>query len=288
MTWLPVIQRCQHAVKILNERKFTGPLVVEKTNSYEYSKDMTVSPLLRKPIVQLPFTTPGVKISRDLDFARCCEVLLHRVGIEKRLVSQIKHENDIVNVPPKEVTQKDTPPLILYTKQYSETPPIKIITKTLSTQTDKELSSCKECLRRKGILYANSASQAGSPVVTFSVSTQVNEADFYSMIPRTQSLASLTPAQLLGKQSMITNSSNYDLSRVNRNMGPQDNMPRARQVPSPPLPPVFHFSPPSESSYPPPLFSQTSLSSILQARSSIPPNIPFNKDDRWGGFNKRY
>lgn len=283
---IKVIQRCQDAIKILSERRFTGPLVVHKTDLYQSSKDMTMSPLLRKPIIQFPFTTPGLKKSSELDFAKCCETLLHRIGIEKNLSSFKEPEKPKVLIPPKEVPKlpkvskvEKAPPVYVPQSTYSDISiPVKAITKTLSTQTDKELSSCKECLRRKGILYANCGVQAGSPALTFSVSTQVTEADFYSMIPRTQSLASLTPAQLLGKQSMLTNQS-------------------VRKVPSPPPPPVFHYVPAPSSHVemgqplPQALYSQTFIPSLMQIRPNFGENQnkPNFADSRRGGYsNKRF
>ncbi|XP_066145412.1 muscle M-line assembly protein unc-89-like [Euwallacea fornicatus] len=232
-----VIQRCQDAVKILNERRFSGPLVVQKSSSYACSTDMTMSPLLRKPLVQLPFTTPGIKTSGDVDFKKCCEFLLYRIGIEKRLVKC----EDTAQIPLRETPKKDVNSLPKSHGKLFLDPSvaIKSSSKSFSTQTDKELSRCQECLKRKNVLYSNCAVQAGEVLLKFSVSTQVTEADFYSMIPKTQSLASLTPAQLLGKQSMIpdafrVNSSTIDQLRASVN---RLNNAQGRYVPSPPLPP---------------------------------------------------
>lgn len=289
---IKVIQRCHEGVKILNEKRFSGPLVVHKMELHQTSKDMTMSPLLRKPIIQLPYTTPGLKKTNEVNFTKSCEMLLQRLGIEKTFTSHKETEKSKIT-PPKEAPQKEiAPPVFSNKPNYFEAPtPIKAITKASSTQTDKELSSCKECLRRKGVLYAHCGIQAGSPTLTFSVSTQVNEADFYAMIPKTQSLATLTPAQLLGKQSMIT-----DHSRGSRTVSTQENMSRANfQVPSPPPPPLLHFFPPREPLFPQPpqpLFNQPpmppSIPSLLQVRPNFSDNQPNFSDNRRGYSNKRF
>ncbi|XP_050300067.1 uncharacterized protein LOC126738675 [Anthonomus grandis grandis] len=286
-----VIQRCQDAIKLLNQKRFTGPLIVQRTDTHECSKDKTISPMLRKPIIRLPFTTPGMTNSSEINFTKCCEMLLRRVGIDKNS-SELKKPDKLPETSSKQIVKTEAPPTAIASSPSEPKSPIKTLSKSISIQTDKELSICKDCLKRKGILYSNCGVQSGNPMLTFSVSTQVTEADFYSMIPKTQSLASLTPAQLLGKQSIsdfTKMSSGSFESRHGRNMTAQEVLTRARQtVPSPPAPPFMHTTPASlqTESYPQSLLNTASLASLMALRAPGAGNSFMG--DRKGGFPKRY
>ncbi|XP_060532420.1 uncharacterized protein LOC132705672 [Cylas formicarius] len=200
---IKVIQRCQDVIRMLSSnRKFVGPLVIRKTDGVPSLTNKNISPLLRKPIIQLPFTTPGLKKSNENEFTKFCTMLLHRVGIEK--MPELKEESKMKPKVPIETKQvkhvpKVQPAPSIVPQLYSQTMS-KVERNASGSQTDPELSACKECLRRKDINFESTGVQCGAPMLTFSVSTQVNESEFYSTIPKTQSLASLTPAQLLGRQ----------------------------------------------------------------------------------------
>lgn len=271
MTWLLVIQRCQDAIKLLTERRSAGPLIVHKINAYQPPKDKTTSPLLRAPPIRLPFTTPGVRSETDTNFKRCCEILLYKVGIEKNLSTGEAPKRSLV-VPPKDVVAAFSNP------SSSELFPAAQLaqSRTFGTQTDKDLIRCNECLRRKGILYAQVGVQTGKEMsVNFSVSTQVTEADFYSMIPKTQSLASLTPAQLLGKSMVPDQKVNMDQLRASINRINS----QTKYVPSTPPPPQMNFQNPPmpEPSYPSPLFGQQLFAPNVPARPQY--------NQRRGGYN---
>lgn len=245
--WLAVIQRCQHAIKVLNEQKFSGPLVVYKTASQGNLQDVTVSPLLKKPIGQLPFTTPGMEVF-PMDFKECCTLLLTNVGVTRRAsVSE-------------QVALKE-PPRTPSVPSASFFNPPSLAINSLGTQTDRDFSSCRECLRRLSTLLVSNGVQTGGAELTFSVSTQVSESDFYSMIPKTQSLASLTPAQLLGKQLVKDQTRSSRLSRL----------------PSPPPAPFIRSQ---NSPYGSSLFNQAKRSQIIDNE--------FNGDCGRSGFHKRF
>lgn len=269
MTWLPVIQRCQDAIKLLTERRSSGPLIVHKMNPYQPPKDKTTSPLLRAPPIRLPFTTPGASSETDTNFKRCCEILLYKVGIEKTLSTDVDRKKSLA-VPPKDVVATFSNPSTQI--------------RTFGTQTEKELIRCNECLRRKGILYAQVGVQTGEEMnLNFSVSTQVTEADFYSMIPKNQSLANLTPAQLLGK-SMVADqkvSVNMDQLRASINrINSQSN----KYHPSPPPPPQMNFQNPPMQEYnnSAPLFGQQLFA------PNVPPARPHYNPRRGGYNNQRF
>lgn len=256
MTWLLVIQRCQDAIKLLTERRSAGPLIVHKMNAHRPPQDKTTSPLLRSPPVRLSFTTPGAPNETDTNFKRCCEILLYKVGIEKDL----SINEDPLEVPPKAIE------------------PVR--SRTFGTQTDKEMIRCNECLRRKGILYAQAGVQTGKEMgANFSVSTQVTEGDFYSMIPKTQSLASLTPAQLLGKSAVPEQKVSVNMDQLRASINRINS--QTKYVPTPPPAPqvTFQNPPMPEPSYPSTLFAQQLFAPNVPARPQ------YNQRRGGGGYN---
>ncbi|KAH1026994.1 uncharacterized protein LOC109540838 [Dendroctonus ponderosae] len=255
---IKVIQRCQNAIKILNEQKFSGPLVVYKTASQENLQEVTVSPLLKKPVGQLPFTTPGMEVFPK-DFKECCVMLLTKVGVTSG-------PSGGEQVPLREPSRTRSMASKLPPSWFCNPPSPAI--NSMSTQTDREFSSCRECLRRRSTPLTNSAVQTENPVLTFSVSTQVSESDFYAMIPKTQSLASLTPAQLLGKQLVVDQARSSRLSRL----------------PSPPPAPFIRSQ---NNPYGSSLFNQAKLSQITQSKSASEQNL-FNGDRGRSRFHKRF
>lgn len=265
--WLLVIQRCQDAIKLLTERRSAGPLIVHKMTAHQPPKDKTTSPLLRSPPIRLPFTTPGAPNETDTNFKRCCEILLYKVGIEKNLSTNEVSPKSL-DVPPKDVVAAFSNP------SSSELFPTR--SRTFGTQTDKELIRCNECLRRKGILYAQAGAQTEMSV-NYSVSTQVTEADFYSMIPKTQSLASLTPAQLLGKSVVPDQKVSVNMDQLRASINRINS--QTKYVPSPPPPPQMTFQNPPmpEPSYPSPLFGQQLFAPNVPARPQY--------NQRRGGYN---
>ncbi|XP_030763714.1 serine/arginine repetitive matrix protein 1-like [Sitophilus oryzae] len=281
------IQRCQEAVKILSEKRFSGPLLITKTDTYKPPiDDQRVSPLLRRPVVLFPFTTAGPKRKPEFEVKHRCKSLLERLGAKNTTSNLIVVQSDrkapaapkITEVPKKEFVQFKHK-LESYNKPAP--PKIPVITKSFSTQTDRELSICRECFHRKGILYANCGVQTGNPVITFSVGTQVYESDFYSMIPKTQSLASLTPAQLLGKQLMTgDNARNKNLDVFGLHQGNRPSLHESRSFlpfTNPTAPAQSFQNNSGDSRYPPPP-PPPLLSSFFMSNMNQNTQTPFNSD----------
>ncbi|KAF7269466.1 hypothetical protein GWI33_017517 [Rhynchophorus ferrugineus] len=241
-----VMRRCQAAIRMLSERP-AAELSVHKSEEYRRLADEKTSPLVRRLGVRFPFTTPTEKNEQDARFAVLCRNLLRRVDAE------VEAE-----------TAAGTPavPVSDYDDAFLDRP--RMSTCEAGAQTDLSLMTCGECKRRGKILLADSTTQTSYPG-HFSVGTNVTEADFYATIPKTQSLASLTPAQLLGKLAVL---GEIGASRVPEREGIGRN--RMHDAPSRyENPRRFSPQPPSAASARPP------------GQSRISPNAPMYDTQEW-------
>ncbi|KAJ8956188.1 hypothetical protein NQ318_020740 [Aromia moschata] len=203
------------AIKFLegNEKKYTGKFVVQPTDNYKVSELKNKSPLVRMPPVTFAFTQPQIKKEQKASFTGFINDLLQKVGLMREAVVDVDKEppqNACIPATAKKLTPPP-PPLITANKNtYKELQPSKprfgsnvarLGANQLSKMVQTDVFRCESCEQRKRILHVASGVQCGGVSASFSVSTQVTEADFYAKIPITQSLASLTPAQLLAKSA---------------------------------------------------------------------------------------
>ncbi|XP_018570405.1 uncharacterized protein LOC108910321 [Anoplophora glabripennis] len=209
---IKVITRCHEAIKILEsrEKKYSGKLVVHKTNKYKVNTGKYLSPLKGSPPVQFPFTDPTISIEDQKNvFTNFVNDLLRKLGMLNDTVVDVDDEE----TPNVKATKEEAPsrfsppppPLITpikkpVSKDIKNVRYNKIVeTNRLCKMVQTDVFKCENCEKRKKILYRSTAMQTSNSSVTFSVSTQVTEEDFQPRIPKTQSLAALTPAQLLAK-----------------------------------------------------------------------------------------
>lgn len=207
--WIPVITRCHDAIKILEngERKYSGRLVVHKTNKYKVNTGKYLSPLKSLPPVQFAFTNPIISEEEQKNtFTNFVNDLLQKLGLLKDTVVNVDDEEP--DAPTRNVISNFSPPpppLITPIKNpvLRDVKPVRynnfVETNRLSKMVQTDIFKCENCEKRKKILYRHASMQTTNPPVTFSVSTQVTEEEFQPRIPKTQSLAALTPAQLLAK-----------------------------------------------------------------------------------------
>lgn len=118
----------------------------------------------------IPFTDPHSISTDQLSFSAYVDRMLQAVGV--------KDEATDVSV-----TRQDVPPPPKITKTNIMVPPSK---------------DCEACKERKRKIFKSSTTQCDF-VSTFSVSTQVTDEDFRPKM-KPQSLASMTPAQLLSAE----------------------------------------------------------------------------------------
>nr|CAI5818193.1 unnamed protein product [Callosobruchus analis] len=172
-------KKLKEAIKYLSrsENKFSGRLCIQKTQVVP-SADKNSSPLKRMTQVKIPFTEPPTKAQNTSAFSGCIDRLLKHLGIQSETI-EIDDKEDRASSPPP--------------------PPPPSITKPAPVEQSAR-SSCPDCERRKKKVFKNSGTQYSDDRMTYSVSTQVSEDDLNpNRIPKNQSIASLTPAQLLGK-----------------------------------------------------------------------------------------
>ncbi|VEN40412.1 unnamed protein product [Callosobruchus maculatus] len=174
-----VITRCQEAIKYLSraENKFSGRLYIQKTQAVP-NPDKNSSPLKRMTQVKIPFTELPTKAESTNTFSGCIDRLLKHLGLQSEAI-EIDDKEDRASSPPP--------------------PPPPSITKAAPVQQSAR-SNCPDCEKRRRKTFKNSGTQYSDDHMSYSVSTQVSEDDLNpNRIPKNQSIASLTPAQLLGK-----------------------------------------------------------------------------------------
>ncbi|CAH1957127.1 unnamed protein product [Acanthoscelides obtectus] len=185
---IKVITRCQEAIKFLNkaEKKFSGRLYVHKTQPPSLAK--TISPLKRIAQVKIPFTELPSKAENVSAFSGRIERLIQHLGLQ----------SEVIEIEDKEDKKTSLP----------APPPPSISASTV--QSRPGVVGCPDCAQRKKILYRSTGTQYSDDHMSYSISTQVSEDDLRTnRIPKNQSLASLTPAQLLAK-SQFGGSSKMD------------------------------------------------------------------------------
>ncbi|KAJ8934243.1 hypothetical protein NQ314_013489 [Rhamnusium bicolor] len=307
---IKVIQRCHEAIKILGsaEKKYTGKLVVHRTDNYKMSTDTNMSPLLRKPMVRFPFTQIQPRVEQIVSFTTFINNLLQKLGLMKETVVDVEKDvpPNVGIAPTPRALSPPPPPLITHNRIMIPTEIRgsnrfnKLGNNQLSKMIQTDVSKCESCEKRKKIIYKSSAAQCGGDSTTFSVSTQVTEDDFYPKSQKTQSLASLTPAQLLAKSragaNRMIDKDSFDIapsqsSYANRLnfLHPADNsynLPRYRS-PSPPP----HFNPYSREEVLPSMYNPNTLRSpfIGGGGRGNPSNLPRTLDamNRFG-YNNYY
>ncbi|KAG5881267.1 hypothetical protein JTB14_003738 [Gonioctena quinquepunctata] len=202
---IKVISRCQDAIKILgnSEKKFTGPLVVRKSEKPKTLQEKFKSPLMKFLQLRIPFTDIPKKDQQRSAFTNYINYLLQTIGLMNEIVVEIDDQDAPSSTDAAKGQEEATPPPPpQISHNHVEVPTRRPNLKNsnqLSKFVQTDLLKCHECDKRKNILYRSSGVQCGGEQVTYSVSTQVKEDDFYVKIPKNQSLASLTPAQLLAK-----------------------------------------------------------------------------------------
>lgn len=146
-------------------------------------------------------------------FTKFINELLQKLGLLKDAVVSVDDDEPsdalTANLEVTSVFSPPPPPLIKPIKKSIKNPITNEITDVrynnfiennrLSKMVQTEVFKCDNCEKRKKILFRSTAMQATDLPITFSVSTQVTEEDFQPRFPKTQSLAALTPAQLLAK-----------------------------------------------------------------------------------------
>lgn len=203
----PVISRCQEALKFLsNEKQFSGRLCVYAERAVPESRKWSV---LRPPPT-LPYTTS--KMVNENSFTHVLNRLFRFVGVDKSLPLD---ENDLelakdggedlVAPPAPTITPQKQPHPRQQQQQVKKLPnvqPLKTVsmlgTKFLMKMVQTDPVKCEACQLRNSIKHETVGVQCGESS-SVSVGTQVCEEDISPK--KKQSLAALTPAQLLGKSA---------------------------------------------------------------------------------------
>lgn len=209
-----MLSRCHDAIKILEtgEKKFQGRLHIRKTVRPLVTEDKNRSPLLKMSEVKIPFTEIPNKEKNKSAFSNYLNNLLQDIGLLNEVVDVDNDAEPIISSFVPKGTSPPPPPHISRQKQgqrfpeqsgriYSEYHLSKMV------QTDA-VPKCTDCEKRKKLIYKTTGCQTGE-LMTYSVSTQVTEDEFVSKIPKNQSLASLTPAQLLAQNASSASSKRY-------------------------------------------------------------------------------
>lgn len=213
-----MISRCQEALKFLsNEKQFSGRLCVYTERTVPDSVKWS----LLKPPPNLSYTTP--KTLNENTFTHILNRLFRFVGLPKRIPLE-ENELDIVKAgddmdldleppppptisPQKQKQQQQQPQQKQQQQQkQKQLPKVKQQTKNTSILGSKFLMKmvqtdpvkCEQCQLRDSKKYETIGVQCGESSQS-TVSTQVCEEDI--MPKKKQSLAALTPAQLLGKSN---------------------------------------------------------------------------------------
>ncbi|EFA02081.2 uncharacterized protein mkg-p [Tribolium castaneum] len=183
---IKVISRCQDAIKVMSdERKFTGRLLVKSSPMEQINKNDVKyqSPLRRIPVVRFQFTTPSKTIEGMDGFSVAVDKILKSVGIVKESIS-----NEVI-----ETGQKSQ------NSSFADEDTAALTLKATMLGAKKEVS-CDECKKRKQKTFVEVGSQCADNKETCAVGIQVNEEELTpTKVVKNESIAFLTPAQLLGK-----------------------------------------------------------------------------------------
>lgn len=173
----------------------------KSNNVTKNAVDKNRSPLVKLSQVKIPFTEVPTKIQQKTEFTAYMNNLLSSIGLMDETVIDLDGDQSSVNnllraaspPPPPQISNRGPREATFEPTQRKLVPHL-----TIAVQT--ESFKCNDCEARKKVVYKNVGTSCGDDNMTYSVSTQVTEDDFYSSsnrIPKNQSLASLTPAQLL-------------------------------------------------------------------------------------------
>ncbi|XP_050504088.1 serine/arginine repetitive matrix protein 2-like [Diabrotica virgifera virgifera] len=203
---IKVIRRCQDAIEYLeqSEKKFSGPLLIQRKAKSSSNPQQFQSPLVKSYQLKVPFTEIPTPAQQKIAFSEYIQKLMDQVGLTEEVIVIDDHSfsDDETST-----QNKSSPPPAPMVSPH-KTHPVEItksnnyVKNRLQKLVQTEPSTCKSCDERKKRLVKSVGVQTvSSASFSFSISTQVREEDFYDAIPRNQSLASLTPAQLLGRSS---------------------------------------------------------------------------------------
>ncbi|XP_044255615.1 uncharacterized protein LOC123005749 [Tribolium madens] len=185
---IKVISRCQDAIKLMSDdRKFTGRLLVKSSSLEQKNKNDVKyqSPLRRIPVVRFQFTTPS-KTTEEIDsFTIAIDKILKSVGIMKESINLV---DETIAVPKS-----------LNSSFADEETTAALTLKATMLGAKKEVA-CEECKKRKQKTFVEVGSQCADNKETCTVGIQVIEEELTpTKLVKNESIAFLTPAQLLGK-----------------------------------------------------------------------------------------
>lgn len=181
-----------------DERKFSGRLQVKPSIESKVNKSDVKfqSPLRRIPVVRFQFTTPP-KIADEID---CFGVALDRILKKIGIISETVNLDDSFDDGGVSNSVKE---------------PIKSqlsgLKRTMNVETTM---SCEECKKRKLKVFTDVGSQCVEANEMVSIATQVNEDELMAFkVTKNESLALLTPAQLLNKEKEKESAANENLEK---------------------------------------------------------------------------
>lgn len=201
--WIAVLSRCHDAIKILeaDEKKFEGPLQLRKSSRVQSTEEKYKSPLLKLVEAKIAFTEIPSKEKNKTVFSDRLNKLLNNIGLLQDSV-EIEDDNECVIINSYVHTGTSPPhPPHLSRKTNKKDEPYRVhndnyLAKMIQTDPVK----CDECEKRTKIGSKTVGCQTGE-LMTYSVSTQVADDDFGNKVHKNQSLAALTPAQLLAQNA---------------------------------------------------------------------------------------
>lgn len=208
--WLAVLARCHDAIKILesNEKRFQGPFRLRKVVKPQSTEEKYKSPLVKMSEPKIAFSEIPTKDNNKSAFSKQLNDLLQDIGLLNEAVELDDDPEPSLSSNVPKGTSPPPPPHISIRK---DEPPFRNYTVNnrlqKMVQTDP-LPKCADCEKRKKIVYKTNECQTGE-LMTYSISTQVSEDDFSHKLPKKQSLASLTPAQLLAQNAASSSSKRY-------------------------------------------------------------------------------
>lgn len=212
-----MLSRCHDAIKILEseEKKFQGPLKLRKSSKQQTSHEKFKSPLVKSAEARISFTEIPRKPDHKSAFTTHLNNLLQGVGLLDEVVELDDDPEPIISSYLPKGTSPPPPPHISRKRQprnednFARIHVDNRLSKMIQTE---PLPKCADCEKRRKIVHKSEGCQTGE-LMTYSVSTQVTEDDFVTKIPKNQSLASLTPAQLLAQDAPSSkryNDDNFD------------------------------------------------------------------------------
>lgn len=168
------------------------------------------SPLVKLSEAKIAFTEIPSKEKNKSAFTMHLNNLLRGIGLLNEVVEVDDDPEPIISSYVPKGTSPPPPPHISRQRPNRNEETVRIHNDNRlakMVQTDP-MPKCVDCEKRRKTLHKTTGSQTGE-LMTYSVSTQVTEDDFVSKMPKNQSLASLTPAQLLAQNAASSSSKRY-------------------------------------------------------------------------------